>query len=98
MRLSDRRQMFLLIVCVLVVMAGVLRAIHLRWISDDIFVGLRYTDNLIQGKGFVYNEGERVEGYSNFLWLMLILPFQWLGLDPLLVSKVMGVMFYAAIV
>ncbi len=38
-----------------------------RFIQDDAFISFRYAENLVQGKGLVYNEGERVEGYTNFL-------------------------------
>ncbi len=42
---------------------------------DDAFISLRYVDNFVAGKGLVFNEGERVEGYTNFLWVMLISLF-----------------------
>ncbi len=38
------------------------------WVSDDAFITFRYAENLVLGLGLVYNPGERVEGYSNFLW------------------------------
>jgi arabinofuranosyltransferase len=41
------------------------------WISDDAFISFRYAQNLAQGHGLVYNVGERVEGYTNFLWTVL---------------------------
>jgi len=39
---------------------------------DDVFISLRYAVNASQGEGLVYNAGEYVEGYSNFLWVMLL--------------------------
>lgn len=41
------------------------------WLSDDAFISFRYAQNLVAGNGLVYNPGERVEGYTNFLWTML---------------------------
>lgn len=41
------------------------------WITDDAFISFRYAQNLVAGNGLVYNIGERVEGYTNFLWTIL---------------------------
>ena len=40
------------------------------WTCDDAFISYRYALNLVEGKGLVFNAGERVEGYSNFLWTL----------------------------
>jgi hypothetical protein len=48
------------------------------WLSDDPMISLRYAHNLAHGLGLVWNPGERIEGYSNFLWTLLMVPFQWL--------------------
>jgi arabinofuranosyltransferase len=50
-------------------------------IVDDAFISFRYADNLAHGLGMVYNPGERVEGYSNFLWTLLLAAGARLGLD-----------------
>jgi arabinofuranosyltransferase len=42
-----------------------------RWVQDDAYVSFRYARNLVRGDGLTYNPGERVEGYSNFLWTVL---------------------------
>jgi len=43
---------------------------------DDSFITLRYARNLALGLGPVFNPGERVEGYTSFLWMLLCaLPF-----------------------
>jgi arabinofuranosyltransferase len=41
------------------------------WIMDDSYISFRYAQNLARGNGLVYNPGEVVEGYTNFLWTML---------------------------
>lgn len=38
---------------------------------DDAYISLRYGRNWTDGLGFVFNAGERVEGYTNFLWVVL---------------------------
>jgi hypothetical protein len=40
--------------------------------SDDAYISYRYARNFVQGHGLVYNPGERVEGYSNFLYVFLM--------------------------
>lgn len=40
--------------------------------SDDAFISYRYAENLVNGNGLVYNPGERVEGYSNLGYTLLI--------------------------
>jgi len=41
-------------------------------VQDDAFISYRYARNLAEGHGLVYNPGERVEGYSDFLWTVAI--------------------------
>ena len=53
-----------------VIAIGVVNAAGLRWYCDDAFITLRYADNLLAGRGLVYNEGEYVEGYTPPLWLL----------------------------
>ena len=40
------------------------------FLCDDAFISFRYARNLLEGHGLVFNPGERVEGYSNFLWVL----------------------------
>jgi arabinofuranosyltransferase len=49
-------------------------------LDDDMMVSMRYGRNLAEGHGLVWNIGERVEGYTNFLWTLVmaavhLLPF-----------------------
>lgn len=75
------------------ILIGVIFAYNLKWIGDDIFIGLRYVENFLAGNGLVYNVGERVEGYTDFLWLMMISFFQYLKFDPAETSIYMGLFF-----
>ena len=40
------------------------------FLTDDAFISFRYVRNLLEGHGLVFNSGEYVEGYSNFLWVL----------------------------
>ncbi len=42
---------------------------------DDAYISYRYGKNLMNGSGLVYNTGEYVEGYTNFLWTIIMAPF-----------------------
>ena len=53
---------------------------------DDAYTSFVYARNLATGTGLTYN-GMPVEGYSNFLWTVLISPFLALRLDPLWVAR-----------
>src|SRR5208283_1876008 len=42
------------------------------WLDDDQMISMRYARNLAEGQGLVWNAGERVEGYSNFGWVVVM--------------------------
>lgn len=48
------------------------------WGNDDAYISYRYAENLARGQGLVFNRGERVEGYSNFLYVLAMTPAFWL--------------------
>lgn len=60
---------------------------------DDAYVGIRYAQNLVDGYGFAYNHGERLEGYSTFLWILLFSLFLKLNLNVILAAKITGMIF-----
>ena len=68
-----------------VVAALVLLALHIReyiFLTDDSFISFRYARNLLNGQGLVFNPGgERVEGYTNLLWVLLLAGSGLLGFD-----------------
>lgn len=80
--ISLRKYDLLLSISLLILLAGSL--VHYRfgysnsdlsghaWGSDDAYISYRYAFNLAEGHGLVYNPGARVEGYSNFLHVLLI--------------------------
>lgn len=58
--------------------------------SDDAFISFRYARHLADGLGLVWNPGERVEGYTNFSWVLLMAGGMELGLAPEVLSNVLG--------
>jgi arabinofuranosyltransferase len=55
---------------------------QLRWLCDDAYISFRYADNWARGLGPVFNAGEKVEGYTNFLWTALLAVLIKLGAHP----------------
>lgn len=58
-----------------VVLGGALLLVHVRafdFVTDDAYVSFVYARNLARHGQLVYNLGERVEGYTNFLWTLLL--------------------------
>lgn len=55
---------------------------------DDTYISLQYAKNWASGQGLVFNPGERVEGYTNFLWTLLLTPLWPLsGHDPVWMTR-----------
>ncbi|MFQ5599219.1 MAG: hypothetical protein ACE5G2_01555 [Candidatus Krumholzibacteriia bacterium] len=54
---------------------------HLRFIQDDAFISFCYARNLVEGEGLTWF-GARVEGYTNFLWVLWIALGILVGVDP----------------
>lgn len=52
--------------------AAVITTWWFRYVQDDAFITFRYAQNFANGDGLVLNPGERVEGYTNFLWTVLM--------------------------
>ncbi len=77
--------------------AALVDAWQRRWVGDDAFISFRYARNWADGLGLVYNLGERVEGYTNFLWTIWIGLGLKLGLDPVLLSELSGVACFAGV-
>ncbi len=89
---QDVARAFYWLVGLALVVAGFYAANLLRWYGDDVFITLRYVENWLAGHGIVYNPGERVEGYTHFLWLLLLAVGGRLGADPLAVALNLGLL------
>ena len=58
-----------------------------EWQMDDAFISYRYAWNLVHGSGLVYNPGQPVEGYTNFLWILMSAGAMLLGWDQQSVAQ-----------
>ncbi|WP_433936120.1 hypothetical protein AB3662_15595 [Sorangium cellulosum] len=77
-----------LVLPMLVTLVGALRVASFT--IDDAYISFRYAENLANGNGLVYNVGERVEGYTNFLWTVLLAGAVKIGATPPAAAKVLG--------
>ena len=61
---------------------------------EDAVISYTYARNFAHGYGFVPSiGGERVEGFSNPLWVFLLVGGQLLGVSPFAASRALGVAF-----
>lgn len=77
----------------LILGASLLVVLALRYWAftiDDAFISLRYAQHLVEGKGLVFNVGERVEGFTNFSWTLLGAGILGVGLEPITGLKCVG--------
>ncbi len=62
-------------------------------IAEDAYITFRYAQNIADGNGPVFNTGERIEGYANFLWMIAIaLPKAAFGADIETSAIVLGIL------
>lgn len=64
---------------------------YLFFVEDDAYISLRYSQRLLAGQGLTWTDGERVEGYSNLLWVLAAALLGALGVDLVVALRVLGV-------
>jgi hypothetical protein len=63
-----------------------------RFTVDDAYITLRYSRNVAEGVGPTFNAtGPRAEGYTTFLWMMILSIPHVAGVDAVVVAKSLGV-------
>jgi arabinofuranosyltransferase len=73
------------------------RVIAGAWLCDDTFISLRCAGNLIHGHGLVYNPGERVEAYTDLLWVLAIAGAGAVGVPLETAALALGMLSYATL-
>jgi arabinofuranosyltransferase len=66
---------------------------------DDAMISMRYAYNLAHGNGLVWNAGERVQGFTNPLWVLYMAGLHRLPLEPAQISlavQITGALLLAA--
>lgn len=82
---------FLLLIVVVSVVGDYIRA--WQFTTDDAYITVRYAQHLAEGHGIVWNIGEApLEGYSNFLFVLLGAIALLFGASPMVVFKLCSVL------
>ena len=63
---------------------------YIPFFADDSFISLRYAARLLDGEGLTWTDGERVEGYSNLLWVLLVALAGIPGQDLVVTARIVG--------
>lgn len=84
---DNRLVIFVLLMCICI--SFLWELYFFSFTKDDAFITFRYAKNLANGNGIVFNRRSRpVEGYSNFLWVILSTIPILLNIDVVLYTKV----------
>jgi len=80
------------VLCGGVVAIFLAHAAYLVCLTEDAFITYRFAANWVAGHGIVWNPGEApVEGYTNFLWLIVCAGLLLLGVDLPIATQCLGV-------
>ena len=63
---------------------------HRGVVMDDPWITFRYAQNLLAGKGLVFNAGEPIEGYSNLSWVFASAAAIFARIEPLSFARLLG--------
>ena len=63
------------------------------FLNDDAYISFRYALHWAEHGEVSYNLGDRVEGYTNFLWVALLALVKWWGGDIPTASLILGPLF-----
>ena len=59
-------------------------------LQDDAFISFRYVQNWLNGHGLVFNMGAKVEGYTNFFWIILLAVLTKIGFPLIETARAAG--------
>lgn len=87
--------------CLALLVLAIGLGFHIRtywFLTDDAFISFRYARNLAEGHGLVFNPGSKpVEGYTNFLWVVLLAVLARFGVPPEVAAPWLGIAASAAL-
>ena len=67
-------------------------------VTDDAYISFRYVERWVEGQGLTFNPGERIEGFSNPLWVGVLAAARWLLPSLEIADAARGLGLAAAIV
>jgi hypothetical protein len=84
---SDRARWLVLSIAALVL---VLHSLAYNFVTDDAYISFVYSRNLAEHGQLAFNLGHPVEGYTNFLWTVILGLLMIPGIPPEISSRVLG--------
>ena len=78
-------------ICIIIVFYIIFSLFNYSFITEDAFIYYRIAEYLVEGYGYVFNPGERIEVCSSLNWLFLLTVFRGLGFNILTTSKILGI-------
>ena len=85
---SDRARWLLLAIAAL---ALVLHSLAYNFVTDDAYISFVFSRNLAEHGELSFNLGHPVEGYTNFLWTVILGLLMIPGIAPEISSRVLGI-------
>jgi arabinofuranosyltransferase len=73
--------------------AVVVHSLVYNFITDDAYISFVYARNFAEHGELVFNLGQYVEGYTNFLWTLLLGVGMLVDIPPELTAKILGAVF-----
>src|SRR4051795_11193207 len=61
-----------------------------NFVTDDAFISFVFSRNFAEHGQLAFNLGHPVEGYTNFLWTVVLGVLMIVGISPELSSRVLG--------
>ena len=78
----------------LLALAGIVLVVHAcayDFVTDDAYISFVFSRNLAEHGQLAFNLGQPVEGYTNFLWTVILAVGMVVGIEPELSSRVLGI-------
>ena len=78
----------------LLALAGLVLVVHAsvyNFVTDDAYISFVFSRNLAEHGELAFNLGQPVEGYTNFLWTVVLALGMVVGIPPELSSRVLGI-------
>ena len=91
--LQNKKQKLSKALLFLFILVAGITAWHYRVIQDDAFISFTYAKHLVNGQGLTWN-GLPIEGYTNFLWVLLMAIPESLQINTVFFSQIAGIIFY----
>jgi len=88
-----------LVLLAAIILLFLIHAAYLNCVAEDSFIAFRYARNLASGHGLTWNVGQLpVEGYTNYLWVLLLAFATVLHLNVPLFSQFVGIAAGVAVI